>query len=288
MTYISIRGLSLYYEEWGEPASEHAVLLAHGLMGSIAHMARFAERPADIAAKGLRVVAYDARGHGRSTYTKDRADYCWAALAEDMHALIQALGLTRPTVYGGSMGAGTALMLALNHPESVGKLILQSPPPFGDDLIPIAKTFGALATSFQFLGVALTARLAAITARRQNLSADSAADLRRFLGSQRRASVVPAIRGVLLDKPQLPVERFREIEHSTLILTHPDDPLHPIASGEILHDLLPHARLAVAPTATYWEENPDALTHVIAAFAKGAPIAAGLPQRHTHDGAVPR
>lgn len=282
MTYITVRGASLYYEEWGAPTSEHTVLLAHGLMGSIAHMAGFAERPADIAAKGLRVVAYDARGHGRSTYTKDRADYRWAALAEDMHGLIQALGRTRLTIYGGSMGAGTALMLALNHPECVDKLILQSPPPFGDDLIPVAKTFGGLATSFQFLGVPLTARLAALSARRKKLSTGSAADLRRFLGSQRRASVVPAIRGVLLDKPQLPVERLHEIEHPTLILTHPDDPLHPLASGEILHDRLPHARLAVAPTAAYWEENPDALTHVIAAFAKGEPIAQGLPEKHAH------
>ena len=49
MTYITTRGADLYYEEWGAPTSEHTVLLAHGLMGSIAHMAGFAERPADIA-----------------------------------------------------------------------------------------------------------------------------------------------------------------------------------------------------------------------------------------------
>ncbi len=282
MPYITVRGVSLHYQEWGDEASADTVLLAHGLMGSIAHMARFAERPADIAAKGLRVVAYDARGHGLSTHTKDRADYRWAELAEDMHGFIEGLGLVRPTVYGGSMGAGTAIMLALNHPDSLDKLILQSPPPFGDDLIPIAKTFGALATSFQFLGVPLTARLAALTARRRDLSSESAADLRRFLGSQRRASVVPAIRGVLLDKVQLPLDRFQEIEHPTLILTHPDDPLHPLASGELLHARLPHAKLAVAPTATYWEENADALTHVIAAFTRGETIAAGLPEKHSH------
>lgn len=46
---------------------------------------------------------------------------------------------------------------------------------------------------------------------------------------------------------------------------------------------MPHARLAVAPTATYWQENPDALTHVVSAFVKGETIAQGLPQKVVHE-----
>ena len=97
---------------------------------------------------------------------------------------------------------------------------------------------------------------------------------------------MPAIRGLLFDGPGLPTQRFAEIQHQALVLTHPDDPIHPLASGDLLHERMPHARLAVAPTATYWDENPDALTHIVAAFVRGEPIARGLPEKVRHEHAA--
>ena len=59
--------------------------------------------------------------------------------------------------------------------------------------------------------------------------------------------------------------------------------IHPVSSGDLLYAKMPHARLAVAPTTTYWQENPDALTHVVASFVKGATIATGLPEKILHE-----
>lgn len=284
MPYTTVRGVNLYYEEHGSPA-DPPLVVAHGLMGSIEITKAFAERADAFAAKGLHVFAYDARGHGKSGYTTQRADYHWASLAEDMHGFIRALGLERTSVYGGSMGAGTALSMALAHPEIVDKLIIMVPPPFGDEAIkPAARLFGGLSVLFRLFGTRLTSKIVMVFPEARKAERDSPHNpLSSFLAAQRRASIVPAICGLLLDKPQLDPLRFAEIEAQALVLTHPDDPIHPLASGEILHERMPHARLAVSPSPSYWIENPDALAHVVAAFVRGEPIAAGLPEKVLHE-----
>lgn len=283
MAYITVRGVNLYYEEYGS-RDDPRLVVAHGLMGSIAITQRFAERADGFAAKGLHVIAYDARGHGKSGYTTARSDYHWAALAEDMHGFIRAVGLDRTSVYGGSMGAGTALMLALAHPEMVEKLILMAPPPFREDAKAARQMFGGLSVLFQIFGTSLTSKMIGVFPQaRQAQRENPNNNITSFLAAQRRASIVPAIRGLLFGKPGLPIDRFGEIEQQTLILTHPDDPVHPLSSGEILHERMPHARLAVSPTTSYWTENPEALTHVVAAFVKGETIASGLPEKVVHE-----
>ena len=282
MPTAHVRGVDLYYEAYGSPSDPH-LIMAHGLMGSVALMKQFSEHPEAIAARGLHVVAYDARGHGRSGYTTRKSDYHWSSLADDMRGLMQALAIERASVYGGSMGAGTALTLALAHPESVDKLLLMSPPPFGAQLRTARRYFGAIAYLYQLFGSSLTARIIMATPQAKAAQRQSPANnLRAFFASQRRAAVVPAIRGLVFDSPALPTERFPEIAQPTLILTHPDDPIHPLVSGELMHERMPHARLAVAPTAGYWQEQPDALTHIIASFVKDEPIAQGLPEKTLH------
>ncbi|HYM16230.1 MAG TPA: alpha/beta hydrolase [Dehalococcoidia bacterium] len=279
MPTVRVRGIDIYYEEHGEGPD---LVVAHGLLGSIAALPQFGERLEDIAARGVHVVAYDARGHGRSGYTTARADYAWTALAEDMRALMRALGIERAAIYGGSMGAGTALLLALAHPEAVDRLILRAPPGFGAEARPARRMFsGALATMYKLLGVRMTAAIVAALPAKRAGDASQRRRLRVLLASQRRAAIVPAIRGLLGGAP-IPVERLAEIACPALILTHPVDPIHPLSSGEILHQQMPHAKLAVAPSPTYWEEHPEALTHVVAAYVRGDTIAEGLPPGSAH------
>jgi pimeloyl-ACP methyl ester carboxylesterase len=177
------------------------------------------------------------------------------------------------------MGAGTAIMLALGQPEAVEKLILNSPPPTGANMRRVRPWFAGLAMLYRVFGARLTGRIVAALPRTNGDPASF--DIAAFLGAQRRDAIVPAIRGLVFDGAPLPIHRLGEITQPTLVLTHPDDPIHPLASGEMLHERMPHARLAVAPTRTYWEENPDGLAHVIASFVRGEPIARGLPE-HKH------
>jgi len=93
MPYVSVRGVRLYFEEHG---SGPCVIAAHGLFGSVATATVMSATK--LAAQGLRVIAYDARGHGRSDYTERSEDYSWSALAEDMHQLMNALGVERAAI----------------------------------------------------------------------------------------------------------------------------------------------------------------------------------------------
>jgi len=274
MPFARVRGIDLYYEEHGDGPP---LIVAHGLMGSVELSRQFGEDLEAIGARGVRVIAYDARGHGRSGGTAHRPDYRWSSLAADMLGLMHALGLERASLCGGSMGAGTSLMLALAHPEAVERLVLRAPPPFGEEMRYARRLFGGLALMFQLLGPGLTARLLArMPQARDARAATPALDIRAFLGSQRRGTIVPAIRGLLHDE-KLPAERFREITAPTLVLTHPGDAVHPESSGRLLYETMPHAQLAAAPGQTYWQEHPDTVTRVIAAFARGEPIAQALP-----------
>ena len=66
---------------------------------------------------GRRVVALDNRGHGQSSKLYDPAAYHSAAMAEDVHALLDHLAIERADVMGYSMGARIAAFLAVAHPQ---------------------------------------------------------------------------------------------------------------------------------------------------------------------------
>jgi pimeloyl-ACP methyl ester carboxylesterase len=78
------------------------------------------------------VVTYDPRGLGRSTRDDGRVDHSPTVQAEDVHAVIEALGAGPVEVFASSGGAVTALALVAAHPGDVATLVAHEPP-----LIPV-------------------------------------------------------------------------------------------------------------------------------------------------------
>jgi pimeloyl-ACP methyl ester carboxylesterase len=74
------------------------------------------------------VVTYDPRGLGRSTRSDGRTDNSPTVQAEDVHAVIQALGAGPVELFGSSGGAVTALALVAAHPDDVVTLVAHEPP----------------------------------------------------------------------------------------------------------------------------------------------------------------
>ena len=66
-------------------------------------------------AQHFRVIAPDSRGHGRTKNPLDTMSY--RLLADDMAALIQALGLQQPLVCGYSDGGQIELEMGMNYPQ---------------------------------------------------------------------------------------------------------------------------------------------------------------------------
>ena len=78
------------------------------------------------------VVTYDPRGLGRSTRTDGRVDNSPTVQADDVHAVIEALGAGPVEMFASSGGAVTALALVAAHPGDVTTLVAHEPP-----LIPV-------------------------------------------------------------------------------------------------------------------------------------------------------
>jgi pimeloyl-ACP methyl ester carboxylesterase len=163
MATVRVREVDLHYKTYGSGSS--CVVIAHGALGSVAHAESWGLRAAELAAHGFQVIAYDARGHGRSGYTARPEHYRPAALADDMLGLIDALGLEQVCVYGTSMGASTALMLTLAHPERVIRLVLRAPSPFRVDIEAARARLYPLASMYRWVGASLTPHIVAMLSR---------------------------------------------------------------------------------------------------------------------------
>ena len=106
----------------GEEAGERMpVVLLHGLTATRRYVvmgSRALERG------GHRVVAYDARGHGRST---PAPGYTYEALAGDLLAVLDDRGIERAVLAGASMGAHTLVRFALDHGDRAAGLVIVTP-----------------------------------------------------------------------------------------------------------------------------------------------------------------
>lgn len=77
-----------------------------------------------------RVVAFDARGHGRTTLPADPADIPldWIPYRQDLAALIEALGGGPVRLAGHSFGASSAFEAAVSNPSLASSVLLIDPP----------------------------------------------------------------------------------------------------------------------------------------------------------------
>ena len=82
----------------------------------------------DLLTRSFRVVALELPGFG-SSVERDTAR-SFDELSEQVADGIQALGLKEYVLHGTSFGGATALHLALNNPERVTRLLLESPVAF--------------------------------------------------------------------------------------------------------------------------------------------------------------
>ncbi|MFD4034716.1 alpha/beta fold hydrolase [Streptomyces sp. NPDC058637] len=87
--------------------------------GFAALAARFPERT---------VVTYDPRGLGRSVRKDGRVDHTPEIQADDVHAVIGALGAGPVEMFASSGGAVTALAVVARYPDDVTTLVAHEPP----------------------------------------------------------------------------------------------------------------------------------------------------------------
>jgi pimeloyl-ACP methyl ester carboxylesterase len=117
-------GAVLHYDVREGGGAGHPVLLLIGSPMGASGFAALAEQFAD-----RTVVTYDPRGTGRSQRTDGEPPGSEPTEhAEDLHALIQALGAGPADVFGSSGGAVNALALVASQPRLIGTLVAHEPP----------------------------------------------------------------------------------------------------------------------------------------------------------------
>jgi pimeloyl-ACP methyl ester carboxylesterase len=79
-----------------------------------------------LAARGLRTIAYDRRGHGQSS--KPETGYDYEALTADLATLLDRLDLRNVVLVGHSMGAGEVVRYLARHGSArIGRVMLVAP-----------------------------------------------------------------------------------------------------------------------------------------------------------------
>ena len=125
-------GASLFHVDWG---TGKPVVFTHawGLNADI-----WEYQLVELADQGLRCVAYDRRGHGRSSDPGRGYDY--DRLADDLAAVINQLDLTGITLVAHSMGNGEAVRYLRRHGSArIARLVMLStiPPQSTSDFSPL-------------------------------------------------------------------------------------------------------------------------------------------------------
>ena len=118
-------GLRLHYHEAGDPAGD-TVLLLHGGGPGASAWSNFG-RTLGVLGERFHVLAVDQVGFGRSSKPTEFAKQFFAASADSLADLLDVLGIAKAHCVGNSLGGGTAVRLALDHPDKAGRLVLMAP-----------------------------------------------------------------------------------------------------------------------------------------------------------------
>ena len=105
--------VEIEHETYGD--GSQAVLLVSGLGSQMTRWpAEFCER---LAARGFRVIRFDNRDTGKSTWFQAGDSYALADMAADGMAVLDAAKVAQAHIVGVSMGGMIAQRIAINHPD---------------------------------------------------------------------------------------------------------------------------------------------------------------------------
>jgi pimeloyl-ACP methyl ester carboxylesterase len=239
---IASAGVRLAVAEAGQGPP---VVLLHGLTATRRYVvmgSRALER------SGHRVIAYDARGHGRSTPAPDPHAYTYEELGHDLEAVLDRLQIGRAVLAGASMGAHTLLWLALRAPERVGGLVVITPgyePERNDDPDRLAR-WDELADGLERGGVEGFVEAYGRPDVPEEWQETVLKVIRQRLSlHEHPGAVADALRAVPRARPFGRLEELAAITGPVAVVASGDeaDPGHPQALAEAYAESIPGARL---------------------------------------------
>ena len=229
MPILELRNLQIYYEIHGPPSAAPLVLL-NGALDTIdsdwgLHLPALAER--------YRVLAYDHRGHGRTSRPPEPlASY--SQLADDLAALLDTLQIDQAHFCGFSDGGITLLDFVLRFPERVRSLILAGAQYTNDE-----RTFAQLA---KMTPERIAERLPDWAALLETLH-----DAHHGPGYWRE--LLNAMRPMWSAEPDYSLEQIAQIEVPTLLIAGERDNFGHVDQQVAMRRAIPNSELCILPAA---------------------------------------
>jgi len=236
-------GLTVHYVDSGVGLP---FVFQHGIGGDVRQPTGLFRAP-----DGVRLLSFDARGHGATVPMCDPSTLRFDTLGDDLVALLDYLGVPRAVMGGISMGAATALNVAVRYPARVAGLVLSRPAwldgPMADDVVAqFDRVAGLLREPSSETADTPLARLerdptfVALSER----SPDTAASMRTQILDARAVDAVARLERLPRDRPISHLDALRSIRVPTLVLAQHRDQLHPFELASTLVRAIPGARLA--------------------------------------------
>ena len=233
--FVTVNGIKLYYESYG---SGPPLLAIHGngqSLRAMGYQIQFFSRE-------YNVIAADNRGHGKSEMGEPPLTY--EQMAEDFNAILEKLHLKSVLVLGWSDGGILGLLLAIHHPDKVGKLAIM-----GANLEPSAAEDWALK----------------FVAEQEKLVDEKLA----AKDDSQHWSIMKQYLGLLRDQPHIPLSDLHRITAPTLVMAGDKDVIRNEHTLKIFENI-PKAHLCIFPGATHMipRENPKLFNETVERFFK--------------------
>jgi 3-oxoadipate enol-lactonase len=256
---ITVNGISVNYTLEG-PASGPVITTSNSLASNLSMW----DPQVPALASRYRILRYDTRGHGGTDAPP--GPYSLEELTEDVHALLQALGIARTHFIGLSMGGMIGQIMALKYPHMLQSVVLcdtmsrvpSEAKPMWDERIHTAETRG-----MEPLIEPTIARW--FTAPFREGRPDVIEKVRTMIRTtppRGYAGCCHAIAALNL------TERLKEIALPTLIVVGEDDPGTPVAASRVIHEQIKGSELVILKSAAHLSnlEQPEAFNQALTAF----------------------
>jgi 2-succinyl-6-hydroxy-2,4-cyclohexadiene-1-carboxylate synthase len=268
MSVVTIDRLAWRVRECG---SGTPLLLLHGFLGRGSSWGRHASA----FARNARVIVVDLPGHGRSGIPDKSSRASVERSADDLATILHDRQLAPANVLGYSLGARIALRLAICHPGSVRRLVLESPSPgLATEAERHARRTADEGRAQRLERLGMTKFVdewerEPVLASLADLPELSAARLREERLRNRPAGLATSLRGAGQGSMEPLHDRLHEVRSPTLVIAGDRDPIG-MARAQIVAGGIPSARLAIVEGAGHTPhlEAPNTFRTLVVGFLK--------------------
>ena len=259
--------VNLYYEEAG---SGTPIVFVHEFGGNY----RSWEPQMRYFSRRYRAIAFAARGYPPSDVPPDTEAYSQLRAAQDIAAVMDAVGIDRAHIVGLSMGGFATLHFGLESPERALSLVVagagygaekQHEEYFRSVSLEVARQFEIQGSE----SFAKTYALGASRVQFQNKDPRGWREFARMLGEHSAVGAANTMRGVQARRPSIYdlEERLKQMRVPTLVMVGDEDD-HCLQPGIFLKKTLPASGLLVLPKTghTLNLEEPDIFNRFVADF----------------------